>query len=70
VPKHGESRAIDTEKCNQCGICLLAGCPAILTNGKQPVIDMTMCTGCSVCQQICPKQAIGLMSQLKSEAKK
>jgi indolepyruvate ferredoxin oxidoreductase alpha subunit len=70
VPKHGESRAIDTEKCNQCGICLLAGCPAIQTNGKQPVIDMTMCTGCSVCQQICPKQAIGLMSQLKSEAKK
>ncbi len=70
VPRHGEPRAIDTEKCNQCGICLLVGCPAIQTNGKQPVIDVTMCTGCSVCQQICPKQAIGLMSELKSEAKK
>jgi indolepyruvate ferredoxin oxidoreductase, alpha subunit len=70
VPRHGESREIDIEKCNQCGICLLVGCSAIQTNGKQPIIDMTMCTGCSVCQQICPKQAISPISQLKSEAKK
>ena len=39
-PKHGETRAIDTAKCNQCGICLLVGCPAIQTKGKQPIIDI------------------------------
>jgi indolepyruvate ferredoxin oxidoreductase, alpha subunit len=70
VPKHGEIQAIDTEKCNQCGICLLVGCPAIQTKGKQPVIDVTMCTGCTICQQICPKQAIGPASRLKVEAQK
>ena len=68
VPKHGETRTIDTDKCNQCGICLLVGCPAIQTNGKQPIIDITSCTGCTVCQQICPKQAIGPVSRIKSEA--
>jgi indolepyruvate ferredoxin oxidoreductase alpha subunit len=70
VPKHGETQAIDTAKCNQCGICLLVGCPAIQTSGKQPVIDITMCTGCTICQQICPKQAIGPLSARKTEAQK
>ena len=71
VPKLSEVRAIDTTKCNQCGICLLVGCPAIqTTQGKQPVIDITSCTGCTVCQQICPKQAIGPVSRIQSEAKK
>jgi len=41
VPRHGAARIIDTAKCNQCGICLLVGCPAIQTNGKQPVVDVT-----------------------------
>jgi indolepyruvate ferredoxin oxidoreductase alpha subunit len=65
VPKHGAIQTVDTEKCNQCGICLLVGCPAIQTNGKQPVIDAAMCSGCTICQQICPKQAIG---PVKAEA--
>ena len=66
-PEHGETRAVDTEKCNQCGICLLVGCPAIQTQGKQPIIDIGMCVGCTICQQICPKQAIGPISHIKSE---
>ena len=70
VPRQGATRIIDTAKCNQCGICLLVGCPAIQTNGKQPVVDVTACTGCAVCQQICPKLAIGPVSQIKAEANK
>ena len=67
-PRHGATQMIDTEKCNQCGICLLVGCPAIQTTGKQPIIDIGMCTGCTICQQICPKQAIGPVSRTKTEA--
>ena len=68
-PRHSETQVINTEKCNQCGICLLVGCPAIQTTyGKQPIIDIGMCTGCTVCQQICPKQAIGPVSRTKAEA--
>ncbi len=70
VPRHSEPRSIDTTKCNQCGICLLVGCPAIQTSDKQPIIDITMCTGCTICQQICPKQAIGPLSLIKTEANK
>ena len=65
VPEHGATQTVNTDKCNQCGICLLVGCPAIQTNGKQPVIDAAMCSGCTICQQICPKQAIG---PVKAEA--
>jgi len=59
-PKRANPRAIDKDLCNQCGICLLIGCPAIQTEGKQPVIDATMCMGdaCTICEQICPRKAI------------
>jgi len=36
VPKHGETQIIDTNKCNQCGICLLVGCPAIQPPANSP----------------------------------
>jgi indolepyruvate ferredoxin oxidoreductase alpha subunit len=72
TPRGSDSSAIDIERCNQCGICLLVGCPAIQSDGKQPFIDPLMCMGekCTICQQICPKQAIRLSSQLKTGVKK
>ncbi|HEX9896231.1 MAG TPA: indolepyruvate ferredoxin oxidoreductase subunit alpha [Dehalococcoidales bacterium] len=72
TPRGSDSRAIDTERCNQCGICLLVGCPAIQSEGKQPFIDPLMCMGekCTICQQICPKQAIKPSSQLKTGVEK
>ncbi|MBN1179317.1 MAG: indolepyruvate ferredoxin oxidoreductase subunit alpha [Anaerolineae bacterium] len=58
--------AVDTEKCIACGSCFRVGCPAILksdeiyaTNGKHKSrIDPLLCTGCTVCMQVCPTQAI------------
>ncbi len=49
---------IDQEKCRKCKICSNTGCPAIYT-GQQITIDKTSCTGCGVCRQVCPFDAIG-----------
>jgi indolepyruvate ferredoxin oxidoreductase alpha subunit len=61
VPRRSAPRAVDTEKCNQCGVCLLIGCPAIQSDNGQVFIDVGLCMGsaCTICQQICPQQAIG-----------
>ncbi len=70
VPKRPKPRAIDTERCNQCNICLLIGCPAIQSENGQVYIDAALCVGdaCGLCQQICPRQAI--ISQPEVEATK
>ena len=51
---------VDTEKCNQCGICLQLGCPALENTRGQVNINTSLCAGdlCAVCQQICPRKAI------------
>jgi indolepyruvate ferredoxin oxidoreductase alpha subunit len=72
TPRGIDPSVINAERCNQCDICLLIGCPAIQSDGKQPYIDPLMCMGenCTICQQICPRQAIRTSSQLKTGAKK
>lgn len=72
VPRGVETRAIDMELCDQCGICLLIGCPAIQTEGKLPLIDDTLCMGekCTICEQVCPRKAIKPASQVKTGAPK
>jgi indolepyruvate ferredoxin oxidoreductase alpha subunit len=49
------------EKCIGCKLCIKAGCPPISMNGKKAEINREMCMGCSVCAQICPKDAIVLV---------
>jgi indolepyruvate ferredoxin oxidoreductase, alpha subunit len=54
------------ETCNGCGVCFHIGCPAILRSeeldekSRKPLalIDPTMCSGCEVCAQVCPYDAI------------
>lgn len=55
VPYH-----VDQEKCNvKCEACIkLLGCPAIIKDDGRTVIDSSLCTGCGLCAQICPYQAI------------
>jgi indolepyruvate ferredoxin oxidoreductase, alpha subunit len=58
---------VDPAKCVTCGSCFNVGCPAILksdeiyeTSGKRKAaIDTMLCTGCTVCMQVCPVKAIG-----------
>jgi indolepyruvate ferredoxin oxidoreductase, alpha subunit len=57
---------VTDDKCNGCALCFRLGCPAILKSEEmdehfqrpKAVIDATVCTGCEVCAQICPRDAI------------
>lgn len=61
------------EKCTGCGVCFRIGCPAILKSdevdaksGKpKALIDPVMCTGCEVCSQLCPHDAIPNRDQMR-----
>ncbi|HSA38733.1 MAG TPA: indolepyruvate ferredoxin oxidoreductase subunit alpha [Methanoregula sp.] len=49
---------VDTEACTGCGTCVRFGCPAIeFSDEKARISDL--CSGCSVCAQLCPVGAIG-----------
>jgi len=57
---------VDPEACNGCGFCFRVGCPAILkseegdakTKRPKAEIDLLLCTGCTVCLQVCPREAM------------
>ena len=61
VRKRANPRVVDTEKCNQVGVCLSLGCPAIQSDEGQLFIEPTLCAGdiCTICEQLCPQKAIG-----------
>jgi len=69
---YSEPRAIDAEKCDNCNVCLLIGCPAIQSENEQIQIDTALCVGdaCTICQQLCPRQAIGPQSEIMAEESK
>jgi indolepyruvate ferredoxin oxidoreductase alpha subunit len=54
------------DNCNGCTLCFRIGCPAILksneldekTGRPKALIDASLCTGCEVCAQVCPREAI------------
>lgn len=54
TPKRCE---IVQEKCKLCKACVKTGCPAI-TSGDRITINPDSCTGCSICRQVCPFDAI------------
>jgi indolepyruvate ferredoxin oxidoreductase alpha subunit len=58
------------EDCNGCSACFRIGCPAILPskeltkrNRPKAEIDPTLCTGCSLCAQVCQPEAIVLVEE-------
>ena len=51
--------AVDQEKCRKCRKCIREiGCPGIVVEEGKVVIDMSQCTGCGICAEICPFDAI------------
>jgi indolepyruvate ferredoxin oxidoreductase alpha subunit len=63
------------ERCIACGTCLRTGCPALLkgdeiyprTGKRKTRIDPTLCTGCEVCAQVCPQDAIKFRHQMEPQ---
>jgi indolepyruvate ferredoxin oxidoreductase, alpha subunit len=57
---------VDPETCVACGACFRVGCPAIVKSDEvyevnqkaKSSIDPLLCTGCTVCMQVCPVEAI------------
>lgn len=58
--------------CNGCTMCFRIGCPAILqseeldpkTQRPLALIDPLLCTGCEICAQVCPRDAIMFKQQI------
>ena len=56
--KHKKPLLVDKEKCVGCKSCMRLGCPAISIKGGKAAIDVTLCVGCGVCQQLCKFDAL------------
>ncbi len=56
---------VDLSLCTACGLCFKVGCPAISGSSEKnekgrfkSEIDPAVCTGCTICAQVCPADAI------------
>ncbi len=49
---------VNEEKCNECGLCMKLGCPALTRRNDKLHIVASLCAGCSLCAQVCRKDAI------------
>lgn len=51
---------IDTDKCTNCRRCIKQlGCPGLVLKDGRVHIEQALCTGCGLCAQVCPFEAIG-----------
>ncbi len=58
------------DKCTACGLCFDVGCPSISASNEKNAkgkpkseIDPLTCTGCTICAQVCPVEAIVPLEQ-------
>lgn len=64
--KRGVPLHVLPDSCNGCTLCFRLGCPAILKSEEldekhhrpKAWIDSTLCNGCEVCAELCPRHAI------------
>ncbi len=59
VAKTQKYETVNQDKCIGCQKCINEiGCPALYKNKDKISIDSNLCTGCTLCSQICPVNAI------------
>jgi indolepyruvate ferredoxin oxidoreductase, alpha subunit len=65
IKVRGRVYGVDTSACNGCQLCMDLGCPGLIwdleasdDDHRLITIDPDRCSGCTVCAQICPQQAI------------
>ncbi|WP_418791158.1 indolepyruvate ferredoxin oxidoreductase subunit alpha [Phosphitispora sp. TUW77] len=46
------------ENCINCRRCMKLGCPALSAKGDAVVVNNALCTGCGLCSQLCPSDAL------------
>jgi dihydropyrimidine dehydrogenase (NAD+) subunit PreA len=58
--------SFDPQRCNRCGACIVScrdgGCQAIVGHVDGISIDLSRCSGCSLCASVCPRGAIRMES--------
>lgn len=54
---------VDTEKCNECGLCAMY-CPDAAID-EELHVDLNFCKGCGICANECPKKAIKMVREEK-----
>lgn len=59
VAKSGKKATVVEDKCINCKKCIKSfGCPALILDNGKVVIDASQCTGCMLCEKVCPMDAI------------
>ncbi len=59
ICKTKEKAYVQENKCINCKKCIKTiGCPAIITEDGKVKIDTAQCTGCMLCEKVCPVDAI------------
>ncbi len=56
--KHNAPNSVDENKCKSCRACMQIGCPCISIKNGKAEINSAICTGCSLCKQLCRFGAI------------
>ena len=55
-----KEKLYNRQKCINCKKCINSlGCPGIIIKDGHVSIDSSLCTGCNLCAEICPVNAIG-----------
>jgi indolepyruvate ferredoxin oxidoreductase, alpha subunit len=64
---HGPPLRVAEELCIDCGACLKLGCPAIEKGEGKPQVNRLLCTGCLMCEQVCPVDAFKVEKEGENE---